>query len=433
MLKHHKWKKTRKGFSRHLYLFVSLIVILIAVNFANRAAADVHELSGENGSGTVVTDAITGSFPNIEGPMVPVREETRSLEFGESPASFLRTFGFTGAETVDAVEALSSVLDVTRIRDGQEVTVEFGTNGRPREIRLPVRFDRLVSVHREYGRWIAEDNLLDFETRTVLKHTRVESSLYAAAKNAGIPLSIMMEAIGLFGFQVDFQRDIHQGNGVTLLYETLVDENEEIVAAGELIYARLDLNHRSEEAWRHENLDGSVDYYEPDGTSVRKALLKTPVDGGRITSGFGYRKHPILGFTALHRGVDFAVPIGTPVMSAGDGRIIRSGWHDQYGNHVLIRHANHYDTLYAHFSSIASGMVVGKVVTQGTVVGYVGSTGMSTGPHCHYEVRYYGSPVNPAELKFPPKHELTPEDERLFELERAALLSEYPLTGESGD
>ncbi len=271
--------------------------------------------------------------------------------------------------------------------------------------------------------------MLEFETRTILKRTQVESSLYGAAKDAGIPLSVMMEAIGLFGFQVDFQRDIHRGNEVTLLYEILVDDDGETVAAGELIYARLDLNSRSEEAWRYENLEGKADYYENDGTSVRKALLKTPVDGGRLTSGFGYRKHPILGFTALHRGVDFAVPTGTPVMAAGDGRIIRSGWHDQYGNHVLIRHANHYDTLYAHFSSIASGMVAGKEVTQGTVVGYVGSTGMSTGPHCHYEVRYYGSPVNPAELKFPPSHKLSPEDDRLFELERAALMSEFDLSG----
>ena len=395
---------------------------------SSRHRADAVEMPRENAAEAFVTDAVAGPRPGLSVPLVPVREETRAVESGQSPAEFFRAFGFSGSEVDGAVEALSTKLDMTRIRAGQEMTVEFGTNGRPREIRVPMKFDRIVAVRRELGRWTAEERWLEFETRTVLKRATVESSLYGAAEDAGIPLAIMMEAIGLFSFRVDFQRDIRQGNEITLLYESITDEAGNMAAPGELLYARLDLESRSVEAWRFERSDGSVDYYEEGGSSVRKALLKTPVDGGRLTSGFGYRMHPILGYTALHRGVDFAVPTGTPVMAAGDGRVIRSGWHEQYGNHVLIRHANHYDTLYGHFSRIAQGIVVGAEVTQGTVVGYVGSTGMSTGPHCHYEVRYYGSPVNPADLKFPPRHELDAEEARLFELERQALLSAFDLT-----
>jgi murein DD-endopeptidase MepM/ murein hydrolase activator NlpD len=214
---------------------------------------------------------------------------------------------------------------------------------------------------------------------------------------------------------------------VVLFYEKLFDESGDFLAAGELLYARLDLEDRFAEAWRYERLDGTVEYYEVGGDSVRKSLLKTPVDGARISSGFGYRNIPILGFSGLHRGMDFAVAAGTPVMASGEGTVITAGWHDQYGYRVKIRHPNHYDTMYAHFSSIASGIKTGVRVKQGQTVGYVGSTGNSTGPHCHYEVLYYGSPVNPAELKFPPGHKLETEDMRLFDLEREALIAEFNL------
>ena len=194
-----------------------------------------------------------------------------------------------------------------------------------------------------------------------------------------------------------------------------------------MLYARLELESSEVNAWLYERLDGEADYYEADGSSVRKALLKTPVDGARISSGFGLRNHPILGYTALHRGVDFAVATGTPVVAAGDGTVTIAGWHDQYGWRVKLHHGNSYDTMYAHFSSIARGIVPGVKVKQGQVVGYVGSTGTSTGPHCHYEVHYYGSPVNPATLKFPPGHSLNDDDLRLFQLDLAALAAEYNL------
>ena len=285
----------------------------------------------------------------------------------------------------------------------------------------------MVARHTD-GIWESAEEWQYFDTVTVVAAATVESSLYQTAVDSGIPLSVMMEAIDLFSFEVDFQRDIQSGEEITLLYERLVDEDGALAATGNLLYARLQLNDGDlVDAWRYQKPDGDVGYYEPDGSSVRKALLKTPVSGARISSGFGLRHHPILGYTALHRGMDFAVPSGTPVFASGDGTVSIAGWHDQYGWRVKIRHGNHYETMYAHFSSIARGIRPGVKVSQGQVVGYVGSTGMSTGPHCHYEVHYYGSPVNPATLKFPPGHSLKDADLELFRMDVQALKAAFSL------
>ena len=223
-----------------------------------------------------------------------------------------------------------------------------------------------------------------------------------------------MDAIQLFSFDVDFQRDIQEGHRFLFLYEELYDQDERYVRAGDLLMARLDLTDRSVPVWRYEKPDGSVDWYDDEARSVRKTLLKTPVDGARISSGYGLRTHPILGYTKAHKGIDFAAPVGTPIHSSGDGTIVNAGWHDSYGYYVRVRHANHYQTLYAHMSSIARGIRRGIRVAQGQTIGYVGSTGMSTGPHCHYEVIYYGGHVNPLTLKFPPGHVLDGEEKILF-------------------
>ncbi len=350
------------------------------------------------------------------------------LKRGSSLADLLVQAGMSGREAYDVSVSLSEVMDMTHIQEGQEVEVLFRSSAGPKEVRIPVQYDKTVVANYREGLWETAEEWKYFETVPSLVHATVESSLYQAAKDEKIPLSVMMEAISLFSFEVDFQRDIQSGEEITLLYERLVDENGETAATGKLLYAALKLNDGDEvKAWRYERLDGEEGYYEYGGDSVRKALLKTPVDGGRISSGFGLRRHPILGYTALHRGIDFAVPSGTPVYAAGDGTVTIAGWHDQYGWRVKVRHGNFYDTMYAHFSAIAKGIVPGVKVKQGQVVGYVGSTGTSTGPHCHYEVHYYGQPVNPATLKFPPGHKLEDADLLLFQADVKALKAEFGL------
>ncbi|MCK5250796.1 MAG: M23 family metallopeptidase [Spirochaetaceae bacterium] len=408
----------------YLLIAIFLITVAAAVYYPLSVSADVRLQPSGDLSGT--------SFREIRNIDIDLRpEELKVLKLqlarGQSLSDLLQNAGLSGTEAFDVTDSLESVLDMRRIQTGQEVVIRYSGMGRPQEVSLPVRFDRTVTARWSKGGWQSEDSFIDIYPVPTVISTIVDSSLYQAAKDSGIPLSIMMEAIGLFSFEVDFQRDIQGGNRVVMLYEKLYDETGEFMAAGELIYARLELEDRNAEAWRYERLDGTVEYYEESGDSVRKSLLKTPVDGARISSSFGYRNHPILGFGGLHRGIDFAVAAGTPVMASGDGTVVLAGWHEEYGYRVKIRHANHYDTMYAHFNSIVSGISPGIRVEQGQVVGYVGSTGLSTGPHCHYEVHYYGSPVNPAELKFPPGHKLENDDMKLFDIERKAYISEFNL------
>lgn len=408
----------------YLLIAIFLITVAAAVYYPLSVSADVRLQPSGDLSGT--------SFREIRNIDIDLRpEELKVLKLqlarGQSLSDLLQNAGLSGTEAFDVTDSLESVLDMRRIQTGQEVVIRYSGMGRPQEVSLPVRFDRTVTARWSKRGWQSEDSFIDIYPVPTVISTIVDSSLYQAAKDSGIPLSIMMEAIGLFSFEVDFQRDIQGGNRVVMLYEKLYDETGEFMAAGELIYARLELEDRNAEAWRYERLDGTVEYYEESGDSVRKSLLKTPVDGARISSSFGYRNHPILGFGGLHRGIDFAVAAGTPVMASGDGTVVLAGWHEEYGYRVKIRHANHYDTMYAHFNSIVSGISPGIRVEQGQVVGYVGSTGLSTGPHCHYEVHYYGSPVNPAELKFPPGHKLENDDMKLFDIERKAYISEFNL------
>jgi len=413
-------------FTIRYYLLISVFIILTATLIYSplRVSADVSQLSSDSLKTAVFTELGTNL---IDLGSDTYTDSSLSLARGQSLSDLLQETGISSLEAFDITDSLGGIIDMRRIQEGQIVTLRQTSGGRIQEVSLPVSFDRTVTARRTSQGWQSSELLTDIYPVPTVVTARVESSLFQAAEDSGIPLSIMMEAIGLFSFEVDFQRDIQPGNIVVLLYEKLQNKEGETMAAGELLYAGMELDDRNVEAWRYERLDGTVEYYEESGDSVRKALLKTPVDGARISSGFGFRNIPALGFSGLHRGIDFAVRIGTPVMVAGDGEVIIAGWHKLYGYRVMVRHVNHYDTMYAHFSRIAPGIRPGVQVEQGQVIGYSGNTGNSTGPHCHYEVHYYGEPVNPSALKFPPGHKLESEDMNLFTLERRALIAEFNL------
>ena len=413
-------------FTVRYYLLIAVFIILTATLIYSplHVSADVSQPSSDSFQTAVFTELETNL---IDLGSDTYKDSSLSLARGESLSDLLQDTGISSLEAFDITDSLGSIIDMRRIQAGQIVNLRQTSGGRIQEVSLPVSFDRTVTARWSSHGWLSSEQLSDIFPVPTVVSARVESSLFQAAKDSGIPLSIMMEAIGLFSFEVDFQRDIQPGNNVVLLYEKLQNVDGETMAAGELLYAGMELDDRNVEAWRYERLDGTVEYYEESGDSVRKALLKTPVDGARISSGFGFRNIPALGFTGLHRGIDFAVRIGTPVMVAGDGEVIIAGWHKLYGYRVMVRHANQYDTMYAHFSRIATGILPGVRVEQGQVIGYSGNTGNSTGPHCHYEVHYYGKPVNPSTLKFPPGHKLEGDDMNLFTLERRALIAEFNL------
>jgi len=211
----------------------------------------------------------------------------------------------------------------------------------------------------------------------------------------------MIAAIRAFSYSVDFQRDIQPGDTFEVLYERLLDDRGAVAREGEMLFAGLTLSGKPLELFRVELGDDAAEYYQPDGTSIKKALLRTPVDGARITSGFGMRSHPILGYSKMHKGMDFGAPTGTPVYAAGDGIVDEIGAWGSYGNYVRLRHTGAVSTAYAHLSRFAPDMRKGKRVRQGDVIAFVGSTGRSTGPHLHYEVFNGRTQVNPAAVELP--------------------------------
>ena len=245
-------------------------------------------------------------------------------------------------------------------------------------------------------------------------------SLYRSASDKKIPANIIIEFARIYGFQVDFQRDIQKRDSFQIMYEIFTDNDNRTQATGNILYANLNLSGENNSLYYFDE-EGSEGHYDQNGKSIKKALMKTPINGARLSSPFGMRKHPIDGFNKMHRGTDFAAPMGTPIMASGDGVIKKAGWCGGGGNCVVIRHNSTYQTVYAHMSKFASGIRSGIRVRQGQTIGYVGSTGKSTGPHLHYEVIVNGKKINSQKLRLPSGKILKGEERKLFETKKIKL------------
>ena len=262
--------------------------------------------------------------------------------------------------------------------------------------------------------------ITNLQKKMVLKEGVIKYSLYKSATKENINPNIIIEFARLYGFQVDFQRDIRKNDSFQLVYEIFVDETGKIFETGNIIYANLILRGQNNQLYYFpkKNFDG---HYDENGKSIKKALMKTPINGARLSSSFGMRKHPILGYNKMHRGTDFAAPSGTPIMASGTGVVTRARWCGGGGNCVKIRHNSTYETIYAHMKAFAKGIKEGRKVKQGQIIGYVGSTGLSTGPHLHYEVIVNGKKVNSQKLKLPSGKILKGEARKEFELKRIKI------------
>ena len=253
------------------------------------------------------------------------------------------------------------------------------------------------------------------------KEAIIKSSLYNTALNIGIKPNIIIDFARLYGFQVDFQRDIWKNDSFQIIYEEFKNQAGEVVETGDIIYANLNLQNNDLQLYRYEFKKNKIDYFDESGKSIRKTLMKTPINGARLSSSFGKRKHPILGFTKMHTGTDFAAPKGTPIMASGDGVVVRARWCGGGGNCIKIKHNSTYQTVYAHLSKFGRGIKKGKRVKQGQIIGYVGSTGLSTGPHLHYEVIENGRKINSQKLKLPSGKILKGNDRKLFEVNKIKI------------
>jgi len=261
----------------------------------------------------------------------------------------------------------------------------------------------------------------NFIKKLVYKETIITNSLYNSAINLGIKPNIIIEFARLYGFQVDFQRDIWKNDSFQIIYEEYVDGSNKLVDTGDIIFANLNLQNSDLQLYKYEYEKNKIDYFDENGKSIKKTLMKTPINGARLSSSFGKRKHPILGYTKMHLGTDFAAPKGTPIMASGDGKIIKAGWCGGGGNCVKIKHNSTYQTVYAHMSKFGRGIKKGARVKQGQIIGYVGSTGLSTGPHLHYEVIENGRKINSQKLKLPSGKILKGEERKKFEVNKIKI------------
>ena len=254
----------------------------------------------------------------------------------------------------------------------------------------------------------------------VFKESEIINSLYSSAVNSGIKPNIIIDFARIYGFQIDFQRDIWKNDRFQIIYENFLDSNENVLDTGNILYANLILQGKDNSLYIFKTKNG-YEHFDSAGKSIKKSLMKTPINGARLSSNFGVRKHPILGYNKLHKGTDFAAPEGTPIMASGDGKIIRARWCGGGGNCIKIRHNSTYSTVYAHLKNFGRGIKEGKRVKQGQTIGYVGSTGMSTGPHLHYEVIVNGKKVNSQKLKLPSGKILKGKERKLFEVNKIKL------------
>ena len=283
---------------------------------------------------------------------------------------------------------------------------------------VPITKSTTVEVLRnEENKLISKKIITKLYKRKILAENIIKNNLYSSAVRAKINPETIVEFARIFGFEIDFQRDIRKNDYFKILYENYFDEYGKFIKGGTILYAHMAVNGREISLYKFGD-DDSYGYFDINGKSVEKALMKTPINGARLSSSFGMRKHPILGFNKMHKGTDFAAPMGTPIMASGTGTITRAKWCGGGGNCIKIKHNSTYETVYAHMQSFAKGIRVGKKVKQGQIIGYVGSTGMSTGPHLHYEVIVNGKKVNSQTLKLPSGKVLKDEEREQFEIHR---------------
>jgi murein DD-endopeptidase MepM/ murein hydrolase activator NlpD len=367
--------------------------------------------------------------PGREQPAVPlVLDRALTVERGQTIMELLLQAGIGRDEANAAIEALTGVYEPRRLKAGQEIRVSLAPTlaeesaGRLVSILLSESVERDIQVTRSPDGGFTASEIARPLSVSVERHAgAIRSSLYEAGSGAGVPLPIMAEMIKAMSFDIDFQRDIQSGDAFELVFEQYRDGDGQPAKTGAILYAGLTLGGKPLDFYSFTGKDGRTDFYTATGDSVRKALLRTPVDGFRVSSGFGMRKHPILGYSKLHKGIDFAAPSGTPIYAAGDGVVEEAGRKGAYGNYVRLKHNGTYRTAYAHLSRFAKGMKVGRRVRQGEVIGFVGSTGRSTGPHLHYEVMVAGKQINPLSVKLPTGEKLAGAEKERFLQAKAAI------------
>jgi len=352
---------------------------------------------------------LSPKFKNIEHKILP----------GESFAKILKIYEIPELEINKVNKALSKKNNLNKLKTNQilKFTIDQSKNNQVVSFLYPLSRTKRIQLSRdlETNEFKLKEVLTNLNKKFVFKEGKILQSLYKTAMDLNIKPNVIVNFARIYGFQVDFQRDIKRNDSFQIIYEIFEDDNNKIIETGNIIFADLNLSGQPNPLYYFGKKD-SIGHYDVNGKSAKKALMKTPINGARLSSPFGMRKHPIDGFNKMHRGTDFAAKEGTPVMASGDGIVVRAKWCGGGGNCIKIKHNSTYQTIYAHLKNFASGIRSGVRVKQGQVIGYVGSTGKSTGPHLHYEVIEGGKKINSQTLKLPSGKILKGKDRELFEV-----------------
>ena len=409
----------------NLMLFSSLIAIIALIFFSTSNIISKKNKKNEDNFKTITK---SNEFSNLTSYIYskiksPYKETKYTIQNNDSIEKILTKHNIINSDVKNITLKLKEK-KLANIYSGRELTLisKILEDGTLTVINLlfPVSNTTSIEIRKFQNDFIVKENILKLYKKEVVLKNTIKNNLYSSAVDVGIEPNIIVEFARIFGFEVDFQRDIRKGDWFEIYYEKFEDDNNKVRDTGKIIYASMFVNGEEINLYNFKH-NNEEEYYDIKGKSITKSLMKTPINGARLSSSFGMRKHPILGYNKMHRGTDFAAPSGTPIMASGSGTVTRARWCGGGGNCVKIKHNSTYETIYAHMKSFAKGIKEGKKVKQGQIIGYVGSTGMSTGPHLHYEVIVNGKKVNSQKLKLPSGKILKGEPRKEFEIERIKI------------
>ena len=405
-------------FKSNLEVFLLVLLLIISIfitQFYNFNSKKIQNDYIKVINNSYFKKSINFWFSNLNPKYKDVEYQIKS---GDNIVKILRKFSVSEIDT----KKISELFNANKIKENQILNLKLENTGKEikvLKVLIPLSNTRQLEILRDNTNDKFVENIIitNLIKKIIFKESTIKSSLYKSAIDQNISPNIIIDFARLYGFQVDFQRDIRKNDSFQIVYEVLVDENNEIFGNGNIIYANLMLSGQNNQLYYFQKKN-FMGHYDENGKSIKKALMKTPINGARLSSSFGMRKHPILGYNKMHRGTDFAAPEGTPIMASGDGIILKAGWCGGGGNCVKIKHNKTYQTIYAHMKNFSNIAIPGKRVKQGQIIGYVGSTGLSTGPHLHYEVIENGKKINSQLLKLPPGKSLDGLNREHFEIVR---------------
>ena len=401
-----------------LFFVLLLILISIAITQIYNASREISKKEYINLINNLYFQKTVNSiFENFESRFLKVNHEVSK---NQTLSSIFKIYKIPNKEINLILNSFNKKDKIKNLKVNEIIKINIDKyKNKVLKVILPVNRSKKIELTRNFEKntFIRKEIITNFKKKLVFKEGKITQSLYRTAINIGIEPNVIVEFARIYGFQIDFQRDIRRNDTFQIVYETFEDENNKIFKTGNIIYADLNLSNQSN-AFYHFNQKDNEGHYDINGKSVKKALMKTPINGARLSSKFGMRKHPIDGYNKMHRGTDFAAPMGTPIMASGDGVVVKAAWCGGGGNCVKIKHNSSYSTVYAHMSKFANGVRKGKRVKQGQIIGYVGSTGKSTGPHLHYEVIHNGKKINSQTLKLPSGKILRGKTREIFEITR---------------